>query len=127
MEEDEPGKENDIRKQFFLDKSTSAAVIGSCSDKLQVRPYEIMMVALIYSFSHVFQDRAIPPVFTEGHGRGAWDESIDLSQTVGWFTTMLPVQVNTKKETIFSISFSKQESAYGTCLVRAGPTLHPNI
>lgn len=29
----------------------------------------------------------------EGHGREPWDSSIDLSRTVGWFTTVYPVQV----------------------------------
>lgn len=96
-EEDQPDTEVYVRKQFFLEESTSAAVLGSCSDRLGVRPHEFMMAALLYSYSRVFQDRVVPPVFTEGHGRGAWDESIDLSQTVGWFTTMFPVQVNAKE------------------------------
>lgn len=97
LEEDGPGKEVYIRKQFFLDESTSAAVLGPCSDRLGVRPHELMMAALVYSYGQVFQERTIPPIFTEGHGRGAWDDSIDLSQTVGWLTTMFPIQVAAKQ------------------------------
>jgi len=40
----------------------------------------------------VFADRAHPLVFSEGHGREVWDDAIDLSRTVGWFTTMFSVQ-----------------------------------
>ncbi|KAH8586227.1 hypothetical protein B0O99DRAFT_645014, partial [Bisporella sp. PMI_857] len=40
-----------------------------------------------------FPDRPTPAVFSEGHGREPWDASIDLSRTVGWFTTMYPVLV----------------------------------
>lgn len=30
---------------------------------------------------------------TEGHGREPWNSSIDLSRTVGWFTTVYPIHV----------------------------------
>ena len=30
----------------------------------------------------------------EGHGRHSWSDSIDLSQTVGWFTALFPVKLS---------------------------------
>ena len=54
------------------------------------------MAALFYSYSRVFPDRKSPPIPTEGHGRNGWDDAaVDLSQTVGWFTTTYPVQIAT--------------------------------
>ncbi|ETS76399.1 hypothetical protein PFICI_11786 [Pestalotiopsis fici W106-1] len=97
-EDAKPGKESYTRKQFYLDDATSSAVLGSRSADLQARPHELMMGALSYSFSRVFQDRPLPRIFTESHGREAWEDSIDLSQTVGWFTTVFPVQIHVGPE-----------------------------
>ena len=53
-----------------------------------------MIAALIHSFTLTFPDRTSPAIFTETHGRETWDNSIDISQTVGWFTSMYPIQVS---------------------------------
>ncbi|EFE30955.1 uncharacterized protein ARB_02149 [Trichophyton benhamiae CBS 112371] len=98
LKDQQNGKEIYARRQFFLDTQTSKAIIGSCSDKLQVRPHELMMAALSYSFTQVFQDRDLPPIFTEGHGRFGWgDENLDVSQTVGWFTIIFPVPLDMRE------------------------------
>ncbi|KAF1937771.1 condensation-domain-containing protein, partial [Clathrospora elynae] len=79
-------------EQFVLSSEATSALLGSCNDTLQTRPHEIMIAALLYSFAAVFPDRNPPPVFIETHGREPWDDSIDLSRTVGWFTSMFPVR-----------------------------------
>ncbi|KAF1937772.1 acetyl-CoA synthetase-like protein [Clathrospora elynae] len=79
-------------EQFVLSSEATFALLGSCNDTLQTRPHEIMVAALLYSFAAVFPDRNPPPVFNETHGREPWDNSIDLSRTVGWFTSMFPIQ-----------------------------------
>lgn len=83
-----------MHTQFCLNEITTAALLGVSKDQFQIRPHELMMAALIYSFSQTFEDRMPPPIFTEGHGRQVWDDSIDLSQTIGWFTVIFPVQTN---------------------------------
>jgi NRPS condensation-like uncharacterized protein/aryl carrier-like protein len=83
-------------EHFVLSNKTTSALLGSCNEALQTRPHELMVAALIYSFSVVFPDRKPPPVFNETHGREPWDDSIDISRTVGWFTSMFPVQVSTR-------------------------------
>ncbi|KAK5991451.1 Nonribosomal peptide synthetase dtxS1 [Cladobotryum mycophilum] len=82
-----------VVKEFVIDESISSMILGSCNDAMKTRPLELMISALAYSFSRVFSDRTLPAVFTEGHGREAWDENIDVSATVGWFSTIFPVQV----------------------------------
>ncbi|GKT87879.1 non-ribosomal peptide synthetase protein [Colletotrichum tofieldiae] len=83
-----------VRSTFSLDEATSAAILGDCNSAFRTRPVELMISALAHSFELAFPDRPVPPVFTEGHGREAWDESIDISRTVGWFTTIFPVRVS---------------------------------
>ncbi|KAI1811266.1 hypothetical protein GGS20DRAFT_123086 [Poronia punctata] len=77
-------------RQFVLDEACSAAIMGACNEVFNTRPVELMIAALVHSFSVVFVDRPTPTVFTEGHGREPWDDRIDLSRTVGWFTTIFP-------------------------------------
>ena len=83
-----------IDKGFAIDESTSSMLLGSCNNAFRTRPLELMISALIHSFGLVFPDRHAPPIFSEGHGREPWDSSVDVSTTVGWFTTMFPVQVS---------------------------------
>ena len=59
---------------------------------------EVLLAALFYSFHQVFPDRAVPAVFNEGHGREPWSDAIDLSNTVGWFTTIVPISVTMQRD-----------------------------
>lgn len=78
---------------FAVDKETTTAILGPAMDVLQAGPVEILHAALLHSFAQVFDDRPPPTIFGEGHGREPWDDSLDLSQTIGWFTTIYPVVV----------------------------------
>ncbi|KAI5460965.1 hypothetical protein BGZ63DRAFT_455081 [Mariannaea sp. PMI_226] len=94
MEGDSPLLHDEIKvEQFIIDESTSAAIFGKCNDAFGTRPVELMISALIHSFSLEFPDRFSPPIYSEGHGREPWDELLDISRTIGWFTTLFPVQV----------------------------------
>ena len=79
---------------FELDPSLTALFLGDCHLALKTEPVEILLASLIHSWPQVFDDRPIPAIFNEGHGREPWDSSIDISRTVGWFTTLYPVFVN---------------------------------
>ena len=83
-----------ITDSFVLDQGSTSALLGDCNEALRTRPQEIMIAALIHSFTLTFPDRTSPAIFTETHGRETWDNSIDISQTVGWFTSMYPIQVS---------------------------------
>ena len=58
---------------------------------LRTEPIDLFLSAIIRSFTHTFSDRKAPTVFRESHGRESWSDSIDISSTVGWFTTMYPI------------------------------------
>ncbi|KAK5988142.1 Nonribosomal peptide synthetase dtxS1 [Cladobotryum mycophilum] len=82
-----------IQRRFMLDNATSAALLGKCNEAFGTRPLELLIAALIHSFHAIFSDRAVPDIFTEGHGREPWDDAIDVARTVGWFSTLFPVSV----------------------------------
>ncbi|MBD2682800.1 MULTISPECIES: non-ribosomal peptide synthetase/type I polyketide synthase [Nostoc] len=51
---------------------------------------DILLTALLHSFSQWTGKRSLL-VDLEGHGREELFENVDLSRTVGWFTTLFPV------------------------------------
>ncbi|PTB57230.1 hypothetical protein M431DRAFT_112971 [Trichoderma harzianum CBS 226.95] len=82
-----------LTKTFALKVQATSAILGHCNDAFGTRPVELMIAAVIHSFVSRFPDRHSPMIMNEGHGREPWDNAVDVSNTVGWFTTMSPVQV----------------------------------
>jgi amino acid adenylation domain-containing protein/non-ribosomal peptide synthase protein (TIGR01720 family) len=82
-----------VSESIVIDADTTAALLGSCQEALRIEPVEIFLATLLQAFSQTFSDRSTPVIFSEGHGREPWDAEIDLSATVGWFTTMLPLKL----------------------------------
>lgn len=80
-------------KGFELDAPTTALIVGKGHEALRTDTVDMLVAAMSYSYAHIFTDREAPTIFNEGHGREVWDDSIDLSRTVGWFTTMYPIHV----------------------------------
>lgn len=80
-----------------IDSSISKHLLGSSNEAFRTEPLDIMLAGLLWTFDQTFGDRPLPTVHIEGHGR----EDIpgvmtDVSDTVGWFTTMFPLSVNAK-------------------------------
>ncbi|CRG88172.1 Nonribosomal peptide synthetase 8 [Talaromyces islandicus] len=84
---------------FTIDEKTTRLLLSDCHRALRTQPIDVMISALIFSFQNIFTDRRAPSVFLEGHGREPWSSDIDISRTVGWFTTMYPVSVDTNATT----------------------------
>ncbi|KAF5137722.1 Nonribosomal peptide synthetase 8 [Metarhizium anisopliae] len=75
-----------------LSLDLTKSLMGSqCHTALRTEPIDLILSILMYSFADVFKDRATPPFFRESHGRESWTDEIDISETVGWFTTMFPL------------------------------------
>ncbi|KAF4958673.1 hypothetical protein FGADI_2223 [Fusarium gaditjirri] len=79
------------RQGFEIGPHQTSLLLSKCHEALRTEIPDVLMAAMVYSFGQIFTDRAIPAVFAEGHGREVWDTSIDLSNVVGWFTTIYPV------------------------------------
>ncbi|PYH90319.1 nonribosomal peptide synthase Pes1 [Aspergillus ellipticus CBS 707.79] len=79
-------------ESFTVDATATAQILEACHKVLRTEAIEVILSAVIHSFRQTFTDREVPTIYNEGHGRESWDDSIDLSRTVGWFTTMFPLQ-----------------------------------
>lgn len=86
--------------QFTLPVGVSQTLLGAANDAFGTEALDLFIAAVMHSFTSTFPDCAIPPVYNEGHGREPWDESHDLSKTVGWFTTIAPVWVKGKGDIV---------------------------
>lgn len=84
-------------ESISISEGATRAILGYCNDAFHTRPVEIIHTAIVYAFSQVFDDRPTPTIFSEGHGREPWDPEIDISRTIGWFTTMVPFFVNAQR------------------------------
>lgn len=81
-----------VEKYFCVDPASTTVLLGEGNDTFHTEPSEIMLSALFHSYNHVFAHSS-PTFFIEGHGRQPWDPTIDLSGTVGWFTTISPFNI----------------------------------
>ncbi|KAK7424077.1 hypothetical protein QQX98_000687 [Neonectria punicea] len=93
---------NASRIGFALDQAATSALLDQANGALDTKPQEIFQAALLYAWENVFPDRETPTLFTEGHGRQPWEENMDLSNTVGWFSIAWPCTIEDKPATTFS-------------------------
>ncbi|PNY24312.1 LOW QUALITY PROTEIN: Nonribosomal peptide synthetase [Tolypocladium capitatum] len=83
----------DIYTEVF-DLGVSNALFGVSNESLRTEPIDILVGVMAYSFLNTFPERPVPVVWIEGHGRAPSDDlPLDVSGTVGWFTTTHPVPV----------------------------------
>ena len=82
-----------VEQKVIVNSSMTSLLLGSLNTVLQTDPIDLFISALLQSFSDIFRDRKPPTIFNYGHGRFSWDSAIDVSRTVGWFTTMAPISV----------------------------------
>lgn len=83
-----------LTEESELNQQTTSQLLETCYGFLNADIVDVILASVFLSFRRQFVDRQDPPtIYNEGHGREPWDSSLDLSSTVGWFTTMSPVYV----------------------------------
>jgi non-ribosomal peptide synthase protein (TIGR01720 family) len=81
------------RDGFSLDQDVSALILDN-HKALRTDVVDLLVASILHSFSRIFLGKKPPTIFNESHGREPWESSrIDLSRTVGWFTTVFPITV----------------------------------
>ncbi|KAL2015279.1 hypothetical protein VTK56DRAFT_5920 [Thermocarpiscus australiensis] len=87
-----------------LSKRDTATLLTTCNRVYGAEPMDVLCSSLTHAFRYVFRDRPPPTVFRYGHGREPLSQAADPSGTVGWFTTLSPIQVPVPKRKDDSIS-----------------------
>ena len=82
--------------QRSLSTETSLALLTSVPVAFHVRINDVLLTALILATA-AWRDYASDfalRVDIEGHGREPFDSSVDLTRSVGWFTSLYPVHLD---------------------------------
>lgn len=90
-----PSSENvyrDVQEiRIALDSTLTSHILHDCHRALRTEPVDLLLASIFISFSKTFPECVFPAIFNESHGREPWNDRIDISQTVGWFTVVSPV------------------------------------
>ena len=73
-----------------LSESQTQALLKEVPSAYQTQVNDVLLTALVQTFADWTQQRSLL-VNLEGHGREEIIKDVDLSRTVGWFTTLFPV------------------------------------
>ncbi|KAK4160274.1 hypothetical protein QBC43DRAFT_114853 [Cladorrhinum sp. PSN259] len=76
---------------FSLSNDLTSILQTSCNQVFQTDCVDIYLAVLMLSFAQTFNDRSIPVVWNQESGRDHWNPDHDISETVGWFTSLCPV------------------------------------
>ncbi|SPO05357.1 related to peptide synthetase [Cephalotrichum gorgonifer] len=79
---------------FALAPELSSILQTACNQAFRTDSTDIYLATLLLSFCQTFPERAPPAIWSQEHGRETWDpKSVDVAQTVGWFTTLCPIRM----------------------------------
>jgi non-ribosomal peptide synthase protein (TIGR01720 family) len=87
-----PGQQQTFRT-LELDVSLTGMLLHSAPGAYHTEINDLLLTALAYALSDL-NGSGDQLITLEGHGREGIDDSIDHSQTVGWFTSMFPVRLS---------------------------------
>ena len=103
----------DVLGEIELDNETTSLLLGpECNAPLQTEVLDILLAALLVSYRNASRGRrGVATIYNEGHGRETWDDAMDLSRTVGWFTTLSPVHLPDESSAGMSSSVTSDTNA----------------
>lgn len=79
--------------RLSLDAAATEALISGACDRLGAAPNEVLVAGLLMAWRAWSGESALR-LDLEGHGRDALADALDVSRTVGWFTTVFPVHLS---------------------------------
>lgn len=75
---------------FSLSSEESHALIHDLYAATYFQTNEVLLAALSKTFKDLVGDKKIV-IHLEGHGRESFSDKVDVTRTVGWFTSLIPV------------------------------------
>lgn len=81
-----------VEEDFQLSARDTMLLLGAQEAKA-TEILDILVASLLESFRKVFPDRSTVTIHNEGHGREPFHPRQDLSRTIGWFSTVTPINL----------------------------------
>jgi non-ribosomal peptide synthase protein (TIGR01720 family) len=101
------GRSTNNYATFNLGEKQTKDLLQGANRAYNTQINDILLTALGYTLSEVTNNK-VNHIVVEGHGREVIDDSIDVSRTLGWFTTMYPVRLVLNTEIGSSIKNIKE-------------------
>jgi fengycin family lipopeptide synthetase B len=79
-----------------LDVETTRQLLSDAPNAYRARPHELLITALVETVARYVGGDAVR-LNLEGHGREGLFDDVDLSRTVGWFTSLYPITLRLPK------------------------------
>ncbi|CRK07902.1 hypothetical protein BN1708_009770 [Verticillium longisporum] len=76
---------------FSISAELTSILHTTCNQVFRTDSADIYMTALHLSFCQTFPDRPSPTIWNKEHGREPWNTDIDITETVGWLTSLCPI------------------------------------
>lgn len=90
-----------------LNKDYTKKLLQESNRAYNTEVNDLLLAALGYSLFEISGDN-INYITLEGHGREEIDKTVDITKTMGWFTTMYPIRLEASKEISASIRNIKE-------------------
>lgn len=84
-------------RSFQLAPEQTQQLLKESNRAYHTQVNDILLTALGFALSEITGSR-VNHIILEGHGREEIDSSIDITRTIGWFTTMYPVRLEICEE-----------------------------
>jgi hypothetical protein len=114
---------------FVLDAAVSANLLG-WREETGVDTLDVLLGALLFSFSAVFGEDHVPAVFNGDHGREQFSVDMDISQTVGCFGTFTPITIEPRcpsiSDAIHQVRKARKSAPNNGLSYFAARFLHPS-
>ena len=79
--------------ELQLAEDVTSQLLHAANEAYHTRPQELLVTALAMALAEHARDACVA-IELEGHGREALFDDVDLSRTVGWFTSLYPLAID---------------------------------
>lgn len=93
--------------ELTLDRDTSRRLLRESHHTYHTQINDLLLTAFAHALCDVTGE-STHHILLEGHGREDIDPRLDVSRTVGWFTTMFPVRLSAEPEYLATLLTTKE-------------------
>ncbi|NOU64742.1 amino acid adenylation domain-containing protein [Paenibacillus sp. LMG 31461] len=91
-----------------LDKEKTSLLLGTANFSYNTHTEELLMIALAYTLTEV-SDTSNVWLEIESHGRDYFQDEINLTNTIGWFTVLYPIRLTVPNQKLDKLIMNLKE------------------
>ncbi|MCC8379601.1 condensation domain-containing protein, partial [Xenorhabdus sp. PB30.3] len=103
----QPALDNLTHHQLEISAEMTDILLHEANAGYHTEINDLLLSALTVALQDTF-DQSVNHILLEGHGRESIDNTIDISETVGWFTTIYPVRLENKADITDTLIHTKE-------------------